>query len=82
MNTASLKRISDTPLRSDGPRIRVAGDGYLVAGVSAGMNDRDAYAKLFAAAPDMLAALKKARRWIPDNTARDAVDAAIAKVED
>lgn len=41
----------------------------------------DANARLIAAAPDMLEALRVAREALGANAARDAVDAAIAKAE-
>lgn len=52
-----MERILASPLKAGGDHVRMAGDGYHVATVSRGMNDRAEYARLFAAAPDMLAAL-------------------------
>jgi hypothetical protein len=70
--------------------VKVAADGYHVATVSPGMNDAGDYARLFAASPDLLIALKNLRAEIEaisgywteglDNFAMQA-DAAIAKAE-
>ncbi|MCC8963743.1 hypothetical protein H8A95_15845 [Bradyrhizobium sp. Pear76] len=62
----SLERILSTPLRAERrggyAAVKVAADGYHVATVSPGMNDAGDYARLFAAAPAMLAALKSITR--------------------
>lgn len=62
--TDAMKRIMSTPLaidvRGGSVRIVVAGDKYTVAQISEGMNDRKAYARLFALSVEMLAALKQA----------------------
>ncbi len=54
-----LDRILSTPLKATGRNIQVARDGYAVAAVNAHMNDVEAYAALFAASAEMLAALKE-----------------------
>ncbi len=60
--TTALARILTTPLkateRGGMSSVRVAADSFHVAIISAGMNDQAAYARLFAAAPDLFAALK------------------------
>lgn len=53
-----MQRIRSTPLKASGRHVRVAADGYTVASVNSYMNDRNAYAMLFAAAPDLFHALK------------------------
>lgn len=89
------ERISKTPLaveqRRWNIRVVVARDKYTVATISQGMNDREEYARLFSAAPELLDALKNLRAEIEaisgywteglDNFAQQA-DAAIAKAED
>ncbi len=47
------------PLRASGEFVRVAADGYAVAAINSRMTDPEAYAHAFAAAPDLLSALKK-----------------------
>lgn len=58
--TDAMNRIMTTPLavdaRGSSVRVVVAADKYTVANVSEGMNDREEYARLFAAAPEFLAA--------------------------
>jgi hypothetical protein len=90
----SLERILQTPLRAErrggNASVKVTADGYHVATVSPGMNDAGDYARLFAAAPDLLVALKNLRAEIElisgfwteglDNFAMQA-DQAIAKAE-
>lgn len=60
--TSAMDRIMTTPLAADAMgssvRVVVAADKYTVANVSEGMNDREEYARLFAAAPELLEALK------------------------
>lgn len=60
--TSAMDRIMTTPLAADAMgssvRVVVAADKYTVANVSEGMNDREEYARLFAAAPELLAALE------------------------
>lgn len=54
----AIARMSREPLTVDirGSSVRVVtGSNYTVANISQGMNDRVAYARLFAAAPDLLA---------------------------
>lgn len=55
-----IDRIASTPLavdaRGDSVRVVVAADKYTVANISAGMNDREEYARLFAAAPALMQA--------------------------
>lgn len=55
-----ISRIANTPLavdvRGDSVRVVVAADEYTVASISAGMNDREEYARLFAAAPALMQA--------------------------
>jgi len=62
MNDAARKRIVQAPLsidaRGSSVRVIIAADKYTVANVSQGINDREEYARLFSAAPDMLAALQ------------------------
>lgn len=62
--TDSMKRVMSTPLavdvRGSSIRVVVAADKYTVALVSEGMNDREAYARLFALSVEMLAVLKEA----------------------
>lgn len=62
MNT----RITTTPLATDcrgsSVRVIVARDKYTVANVSQGMNDREEYARLFAASPEMLQMLQTMAR--------------------
>lgn len=59
--TTALNRILTTPLkateRGGMASVRVAADSFHVATINAGMNDQAEYARLFAAAPDLLAAL-------------------------
>lgn len=59
---AALARILSTPLKTDVrggmSSVRVAADSFHVATISAGMNDQAEYARLFAAAPDLLEALQ------------------------
>lgn len=60
--TAALDRILTTPLkateRGGMSSVRVVADSFHVATISAGMNDQAAYARLFAAAPELFTALK------------------------
>lgn len=73
--TAS-ERITGTPLATDvrgsSVRVVVAADKYTVANINAGMNDREEYARLFAASPQLLAAVDRAAdilgAWLTDNT--------------
>lgn len=57
---SSISRIASTPLavdaRGSSVRVVVAADKYTVANISAGMNDREEYARLFAAAPALMQA--------------------------
>lgn len=79
-------------LKAKGSNVRGEASSYFVATVSQRMDNSEAYAELFAAAPDMLAALKEAQNWlvaiVDANSIADAdrdilehVDAAIAKAE-
>lgn len=62
------ERIAKTPLavvqHRWNIRVVVAADKYTVATISQGMNDREEYGRLFAAAPNMLAALHKAHDYL------------------
>ena len=55
---APFQRITQWPLRADERSVRGAATGYHVATISDGMNDREEYARLFAAAPNLLATLQ------------------------
>lgn len=73
-------------LKASGTFIRVSADGYAVAAVSQQLPDPEAYARVFAAAPDLLVALKELRAVCPLGTAKvaaalEAAGAAIAKAE-
>lgn len=64
----------------------IAPDGFSVADCDRGrdVNEADANARLIAAAPDMLMALKNIRKYIEycdHEPALDEIDAAIAKAE-
>ncbi len=62
MRAAEMGRILSTPLRvgkHDPKKVVVADDGFILATMSWHMNDAEAYARLFAAAPDLFAALKR-----------------------
>jgi len=63
MNRESWERIVAAPLavaqRRWNIRVVVAADDYTVTTISQDMNDREEYARLFAAAPELLAALKQ-----------------------
>lgn len=63
-----LERIARTPLKADRGAIKVAADGYHVTTISFGMNDRHAYATMFAASLDTLAALKALVDWGREHT--------------
>jgi len=54
----SIQRIMEWPLRADQHSVRGAATGYHVTTISDGMNDREEYARLFAAAPNLLATLQ------------------------
>ena len=54
----SLQRIYDMPLKADGAFVRGVSDNYHVTTISSGMNDREEYARLFAAAPVILESLQ------------------------
>jgi len=85
---AAIARVEATQLkaaeRGGMSSVRVAADGFHVATVSAGMNDQAAYARLFAAAPNLYQAIKPLAFSSPDNPPpgvhpnhwRDAVSAA------
>jgi hypothetical protein len=89
---ASRIRIMQTPLavaeRETGTaRVVVAADKFTVATINIGMNDRTEYARLFAASPDLLAALR-AIVWqalqgkvLPRDACVAQARAAIAKAE-
>ncbi|CAN7378539.1 hypothetical protein LJR220_003368 [Bradyrhizobium sp. LjRoot220] len=84
--TTAAERIASTPLaieqRRWNIRVVVAADKYTVATVSQGINDREEYARLFSAAPDMLAALHRITNAVEISAADIAVAlAAISKAE-
>lgn len=68
--TTPKERILNTPLTVDGRaravRVTVARDKYTVALISDGMNDRQEYAKLFAAAPKLWELLEAASVYIEE----------------
>ncbi|MGD0144494.1 MAG: hypothetical protein ABSC92_15180 [Rhizomicrobium sp.] len=85
-----LQRITAWPLRADKRSVRGAATGYHVATISDGMNDREEYARLFAAAPNLLATLQsfveevsELRRQGTINEERDVVkiDALLARAQ-
>jgi hypothetical protein len=67
MKTA-VERIAATLLRADREHVRVNADGYHVATISPHMNDRAEYARLFAAAPALLASLTALTDWAREHT--------------
>lgn len=84
MNIAALK--------ADRNLVKIAADGYHVATVNTRMDDPEAYARLFATAPELVAVLKDAREAIAETLADNgfdpagsprlkAIDAVIAKAE-
>lgn len=92
----AIDRIRNTPLaidvRGNSVRVVVSADKYTVALISEGMNDRVEYSKLFAAAPELLAALRDVtvqlsqcschrKLTVDEQIAPDAARAAIAKAE-
>jgi hypothetical protein len=68
-----LQRIMECPLRADKQFVRVAADGYHVTTISDGMNDCEEYARLFSAAPALLAALRLLADEISDLRHRNAI---------
>jgi len=55
---SSIQRIKEWPLRADRHSVRGAATGYHVTTISDGMNDREEYARLFAASPNLLVTLQ------------------------
>lgn len=64
MNERVLGTSLSTDTRGSSVRVVVTADRYTVANISEGMNDREVYARLFAAAPDLLRALQTVRLMI------------------
>ena len=56
--TSAVERIMKMPLKADDVFVRGAADSYHVATISSGMNNREDYARLFAAAPSLVATLR------------------------
>lgn len=87
--SGALYRILSTPLafdvRGDSVRIVVAADKYTVANISEGMNDREEYARLFAAAPELLGVVQTLLQHIvfdeEGDLDCDEFDAMIARAE-
>jgi hypothetical protein len=69
-----LERIMGWPLKADERSVRGAATGYHVATISDGMNDRGEYARLFAAAPSLLVALRSLADEVSDLRRQNAID--------
>jgi hypothetical protein len=72
--TSSEERIRQMPLKADGAYVRGARDGYHVATISSGMNDREQYASLFAASPILLDMLRTLSDGVSDMRKRGVID--------
>ncbi len=68
-----LQHIMKWPLKADKRSVRGAATGYHVTTISDGMNDREEYARLFAAAPALLAALRSLADEVSDLRQRNAI---------
>ncbi len=70
----TVRRIKSMRLKADGAFVRGARDSYHVATISSGMNDREDYARLFAASPDLLESLRLLSEGISVMRRRGVID--------